>query len=150
MSEESTGVTGRLVIENEVVAIITGVVTREVKGIHALGLSSVRRTLAERVGAAEERTRGVDVEVKDQEANVNISLVIIYGYSIPEIASEVRQKVAEKLLGLCGIAAKEININITGIYFPEEAKEAKQLKEAKEAKQLKEAKEEQISEVREN
>ena len=145
MSEESQGVTGRLVIENEVVAIITGVVTREVKGIHTLGPSSVRRTLAERVGAAEEKTRGIDVEVKDQEANVNISLVITYGYSIPEIASEVRQKVAEKLLSLCGIAAKEININITGIHFPEEAKEARELKEAKEpkeAEQLKEAKEE--------
>jgi uncharacterized alkaline shock family protein YloU len=53
--------------------------------------------------------------------------------------------VAEKLLSLCGIAAKEININITGIHFPEEAEEAKQLKEAKESKeaeQLKEAKEE--------
>ena len=145
MSEESQGVTGRLVIENEVVAIITGVVTREVKGIHALGPSSVRRTLAERVGAAEERTRGIDVEVKDQEANVNISLVITYGYSIPEIASQVRQKVAEKLLSLCGIAAKEVNINITGIHFPEEAKEARELKEAKEpkeAEQLKEVKEE--------
>ena len=73
---------------------------------------------------------------------MNISLVITYGYSIPGIASEVRQKVAEKLSDLCGIAAKEININITGIYFPEEAKEAKQLKEAEEAKQLKEAEEE--------
>ena len=141
MAEENQGVTGRLTIEDEVVAIITGVTTREVKGIHALGPSSTRRTLAEHIGAAEEKARGIDVEVKDQEANVNISVIATYGYSMPEMASEVRQKVAERLQSLCGIYAKEININIVGIRFPEEAKEAKSKqfadKEAKEAKPLK-------------
>jgi uncharacterized alkaline shock family protein YloU len=138
MPEGSQGVTGRLIIEDEVVAIITGVTTRGVKGVHSLGPGSVRRTLAEHIGAAEEKARGIDVEVKDQEANVNISVIATYSYSMPEMASEVRQKVAERLQNLCGIYAKEININIVGIHFPEEAKEAKPKQFAdKEAKPLK-------------
>jgi uncharacterized alkaline shock family protein YloU len=123
MSEERQGVTGRLTIEDEVVAIIIGVAVREVKGIHALGPGSVRRTIAERVGAAEERTRGINVEVSDQEANMDVSLVVTYGYSIPEIASGVRQRTAERIQSLCGITAKEVNINITGIHFPQEPNE---------------------------
>jgi len=39
-------------IEDEVIAQIVGVAAREVEGIASLGTSSIRRTLAEAVGAA--------------------------------------------------------------------------------------------------
>ncbi len=112
---------GTLTIRDEVVAIIAGTAAREVEGIYAMGAggaSSVRRTLAERLGGAPERTRGVDVEVGVAEATVNLELRVIYGYSIPKVAAKVRQNVADKTLSLCGLVAKEININIVDVYFP--------------------------------
>jgi uncharacterized alkaline shock family protein YloU len=46
-------------------------------------------------------------------------MTVIYGYNIPEVASQVRRCVAEKVSNLTGLVVKEINIDINDIYFPE-------------------------------
>jgi len=112
-------IAGITTISERVVASIVGTAAREVEGVYALGPSSLRRTLAEHLGGAPERVRGVDVEVGEKEAIINIALRVIYGYNIPKIAARVRQKVAGKVEKLCGLVARQININVIGIEFPE-------------------------------
>ena len=114
MGEAIPGVT---VVADGVVAAIAGSAVREVQGVYALGASSIGRTLAEHVGAAKERTRDVDVQVGLKEAIVDLSVRVIYGFSIPQIASRIRASVAEKLSSLCGLTCKEVNIRVVGIGF---------------------------------
>ena len=106
-------------IVDEVIAAVAGIAAREVEGVSSLGTSSIRRMLAERVGAAEHRARGVAVEAGRREAILDIDLRIIYGHSIPEVVIKVRESVARRLLEICGLVAKEINIDVVGIDFPE-------------------------------
>ena len=110
---------GETEINDDVVASISGVAAREVEGVSSLGTSSIRRTIAERVGGTDERARGVAVEAGRREAILDIDLRVIYGFSIPETVVKVRHNVAHRLLELCGLLAKEININVVGIEFPE-------------------------------
>ncbi len=112
-------VAGETTIYDEVISSIAGVAAKEVQGVAALGKSSIRRTLAERVGGAEQRARGVGVEAGKKEAIVDLSLVVVYGFSIPKIIIEVRKRVAARLLDTVGLIAKEINVSIVGIEFPE-------------------------------
>jgi len=110
---------GETEINDEVIASIAGIAAREIDGVAALGTSSIRRAIAERVGAAEGRSRGVAVEAGRREALLDIDLRVIYGFSIPEIVVSVRQNVARRVLEMCGLVSKEININVTGIDFPD-------------------------------
>jgi uncharacterized alkaline shock family protein YloU len=119
MKQEGAEVAGALTMDDEVVASIAGVAAREVEGVHSLGATSFRRTFAERVGRAEGRARGVEVQMGANEAAFDITLNVIYGYNIPEVAAKVRQNIAERVLNLCGLVTKEINIDIVGIHFPE-------------------------------
>jgi uncharacterized alkaline shock family protein YloU len=115
-------IAGITTISERVVGSIVGIAAREVEGVYALGasgVSSVRRTLAERLGGAPEKARGVNVEVGLKEVIINIELRVIYGYNIPKIAVKVCQNVADKVRRLCGLVAKQININVIGIEFPE-------------------------------
>jgi uncharacterized alkaline shock family protein YloU len=66
-----------------------------------------------------EARRGVDVEVGKKEAIVDLQLDITYGFNIPNIVAEVREKVASRLLEIAGLIAKEINVRIVSIEFPE-------------------------------
>jgi uncharacterized alkaline shock family protein YloU len=116
---EEITVPGTIIIEDEVVASIAGQVAREVEGVYRLGTSSIRRTLAERLGGAEPRTRGIDAAVGTKEAAIDFIMTVIYGYNILEVASQVRRCVAEKVSNLTGLVVKEINIDINDIYFPE-------------------------------
>ena len=110
---------GETEISDEVIASIAGIAAREIEGVAALGTSSIRRAIAERVGAAEQRSRGVAVEAGRREALMDIDLRVVYGFSIPEIVVKVRQNVARRVLEMCGLVTKEINVNITAIDFPE-------------------------------
>ena len=106
-------------IEAEVLGAIAGVSAQAVEGVASLGTTSLRRTIRERLGSAERKGRGVEVEAGRKEVILDISLRVIYGYSIPTIVVKVRQNVADRLLGLCGLEAKEINVRIVGIEFPD-------------------------------
>jgi uncharacterized alkaline shock family protein YloU len=112
---------GETTIADEVVASIAGVAAREVEGVASVGRGTVRRMLAERLAGAEEKARGVAVEVGKIEAIVDLSLNVLYGFNIPKIITEVRKKVASRLSDLAGLDAKEINVHIVGIEFPEKA-----------------------------
>jgi len=112
-------VAGETTIDDEVIGAIAGVAAREVEGVASLGTSSIRRTVVERLGRAEEKARGVEVEAGKKEAIIDLTVNVIYGFSIPKIIIEVRKKVAYRLLELVGLIAKEINVNVVGIEFPE-------------------------------
>ena len=110
---------GETDINDEVIGAIAGVAAREIEGVSSLGTSSIRRTIAERVGGREQRARGVGVEAGRREAVLDINLQVVYGFSIPETVVKVRQNVARRILEICGLLAKEININVVGIEFPD-------------------------------
>mgnify|MGYP001048888708 CR=1 FL=1 len=126
MVEEIT-VPGATIIEDAVVTSIAGEVAKEVEGVYRLGVSSIRQTIAERLGAAEARTRGVKAAVGTKETAIDLTMTVIYGYNIPEVANKVRQKVNAKVSELTGLVVKEINIDVNEIYFPEKEKEKGQL-----------------------
>ena len=117
MTEEEF--TGETVIEDEVVASVVGLAAKEIEGVAGLGKSSVRRILAEHLGDAQARARGVEVEVGKTEAIVDLELTIVYGFYIPSVVDEVRKKVASRLLEITGLTVKEINVHIVNLTFPE-------------------------------
>ena len=116
---EEIEVGGETDIEDEVIAAVAGVAAREVDGVTSLGASNIRSAIAERVGGRQERARGVGVEAGRREAILDIDLRVLYGYSIPETVVKVRQNVAHRVLEICGLVAKEINVDVVGIEFPE-------------------------------
>ena len=112
-------VAGETSIDDAVIASIAGVAVKAVEGVASLGTSSVRRVVSERLGAGGERTRGVAVESGKKEAILDLKLNVIYGFSIPKIIIEVRRQVAAQLLQMTGLIAKEINVDVVGMEFPE-------------------------------
>ncbi len=110
---------GETQIEDEVIAAVAGVAAREIEGVSQLGGTSLRKAIAERVGGREARARGVEVEASSRGAILDIDLQVIYGFSIPEVVIKVRQNVARRVLEICGLVTKEINIDVMAIEFPE-------------------------------
>ncbi len=116
---EEIVVGGTTNIEPEVIGAIVSIAVQSVEGVSSLGSASLPRAFRERLGNAERRARGVEVEVGKREVVLDISMRVIYGYSVPKTVVKVRQIVADRLLNLCGLVAKEINIRVTSIEFPE-------------------------------
>jgi uncharacterized alkaline shock family protein YloU len=111
---------GATSIADAVVTKVAGISAREVPGVYELGGGAARAIggVAQRVGVADERSRGVSVEVGEREAAVDLTLVIEYGESIPQVSEAVRNNVIKRVEGITGLSVTEVNVAVNDLYFP--------------------------------
>ena len=112
---------GQTIINDTVVAKIAGMAAREVNGVHDIGGPAQRAIsgVVQRITGAAEGF-GIGVEVGQQEAAVDLSLIVDYGQPIPEVASQVRQNIVNQVESLTGLRVNEVNITINDIYLPQQ------------------------------
>lgn len=120
---KSTGL-GSIRIADEVVSIIAGLAATEIEGVDGMSGGLVGG-IAEMLGR-KNFSKGVKVEVGEQEAAVDLYLIVKYGVRIPDIALQVQENVKKAIENMTGLRVVEINIHIQGVGFPPEAKEEKE------------------------
>ena len=121
-SNSAIAKSGTTTISDQVVAKIAGIAAREVEGVHELtgtGLTGAISGMANKVSGSDALDYGVKVQVGQQETIVNLAMVVNYGSSIPTLAKAVRESITEQLQTMTGLVAREINISVTDIAFPE-------------------------------
>ncbi|MER5472594.1 Asp23/Gls24 family envelope stress response protein [Streptomyces sp. NPDC002685] len=116
---------GKTTIADGVVAKIAGMAAREVPGIHNLGGGMARAfgAVRERVpgaGGGGGVTRGVKVEVGERQAAVDLDVVVEYGTSIVDVASDVRSNVISAVERMTGLEVVEVNIAVDDVHLPDE------------------------------
>ena len=113
-------VRGNTTIADPVVTKVAGIAAREVPGVHALGGGASRAIsgITQRVGIGDERSQGVSVEVGEKEAAVDLTVVVDYGESIPQLSQQIRDNVIKRIEGITGLRVTEVNLSITDLYFP--------------------------------
>jgi len=121
-SHELSTQKGQTSIADAVVTKVAGLAAREVPGVHDLGGGAARAvgSVSQRVGLGDQRSQGVSVEVGQREAAVDLTLVIDYGESIPQVAEAVREQVIKRVEGITGLSVTEVNIGVNDLYFPGE------------------------------
>lgn len=114
---------GRTIIADTVVSKIAGVATREIDGVHGLGggTSRVVGALRERIpGARVNHGQGVDVEVGERQAAIDIGIVADYGVAINELAAAIRRNVIAAVERMTGLEVTEVNVTVYDIFLDED------------------------------
>lgn len=111
---------GETKIADTVVTKVAGIAAREVPGVYALGGGASRAfgAMTNAVGFGDERSQGVAVEVGEKEAAVDLTVVVEYGESIPEVANAIRENVIKRIEGIIGLKATEVNVAVNDLHFP--------------------------------
>lgn len=108
-----------LTYSNGVIEKIVAMATREVP--HVLGMKGNLMHFVQEQFGAENLTKGVSVEVTDDNrVVVNISVIIEYGAYAPDIFEEVKKRVTERLGAMTGLEVAGINLRIEDVLTPEE------------------------------
>ena len=120
---------GTTTIEDAVVTKVAAIAARETRGVYDLGGGAARAfgAVTERVGMSDDRSRGVAVEVGEREAAVDLTLMVEYGESIPQVSQAVRDNVIKRIEGITGLSVAEVNIVVNDLHFagdeqPEESR----------------------------
>ena len=114
-----------LTYSNGVIEKIVAMATREVP--HVLGMKGNLMHFVQEQFGAENLTKGVTVEVTDDNrVIVNISVIIEYGSYAPDIFEEVKARVTERLAAMTGLEVAGINLRIEDVVTPEEYERAQE------------------------
>jgi uncharacterized alkaline shock family protein YloU len=122
LADETTH--GKTTIAASVVQKIAGIAAREISGVYSMGggVSRAFGALRERIpggGTGGTNIAGVQVEVGEKQAAVDLDIVVEYGASIVELARAVRRNVITAVERMTGLEVIEVNIAVNDIHLPE-------------------------------
>lgn len=112
---------GKTNIAASVVEKISGVAAREISGVHAMGggVSRAFGSIRERIpGGGTASTSGVQVEVGERQAAIDLDLVVEYGVSIMDLARAVRRNVISGVERMTALDVIEVNISVNDVHLP--------------------------------
>ena len=117
--ENQTGYTlengnmGQVQIADEVVAIIAGLAATEVDGVASMA-GNITNELVSKLGM-KNLSKGVKVNVSEENVSVDLALNIRYGYEIPVVSKKVQEKVKSAIETMTGLEVSVVNIKIAGV-----------------------------------
>ncbi|PKM50040.1 MAG: Asp23/Gls24 family envelope stress response protein [Firmicutes bacterium HGW-Firmicutes-7] len=104
---------GEVQIANEVVAIIAGLAASEVDGIAGM-VGSLKGDLVELLGK-KNMSKGVIVEVNEDCISLELSVIVDFGASIPQVCKNVQEKVKNAVETMTGLTVEEVNVRVAGV-----------------------------------
>ena len=113
---------GSIHISEEVLAVIAAAAVPEVEGIGGLA-ANLGTDLAELLGK-KNLSRGIHIQVEDGNVTVDLSILVKYGYTIPDVARAVQEAVAGSVEATSGLTVAAVNVNVGGVVFEKEPKKA--------------------------
>jgi uncharacterized alkaline shock family protein YloU len=118
---------GTTTIQDSVVTAIIGMAAEEVDGV-ATSHGGVRLPgdtsptvgeFVDNITGGASRTRGLSVDVGEQQAAADITVNVEYGRSIPKVTQAVRDQVIKRVENLTGLEVTEVNIQVNDVILPE-------------------------------
>lgn len=109
---------GRVTFANDVIAVIAGLAATEVEGVAGMS-GSIMGDIAEILGR-KNLTKGVKVEVGNEEAAIDLYVIVEYGVKIHNVCEAVQDAVKTSVENMTGLKVVEVNIYIQGINMKQE------------------------------
>ncbi|MBN2287466.1 MAG: Asp23/Gls24 family envelope stress response protein [Tissierellales bacterium] len=109
---------GQVKISVEVISIIASIAASEIEGVNAVasgfvdGLSSLF--------SKKNYTKGIKVELKENDATIDMSITVDYGFKIQDIATKVQSKVKREVENMTGLNVTSVSVNIQNVVIPKE------------------------------
>ncbi len=109
---------GAIRIADEVVSIIAGLAATEIEGVASMS-GGIVGGIAEALGR-KNLSKGVKVDVGEQEAAVDLYLIVSYGSRIPDVAWAVQENVKRAIETMTGLSVVNVNVHVQGVSFPQQ------------------------------
>ena len=104
---------GEVKIASEVVAVIAGLAANEVEGVHSMAGNLTNEIIGKLGG--KNMSKGVKVILSGDTVHVDMTINMMYGYSIPKVSKQVQEKVSQQIEIMTGLVVPEVNVRIAGV-----------------------------------
>ena len=105
----------------DVLATIAGIALTEVEGIERYEKKSKKPV------TVQSASRGIKVDVKDNTVSVAVSVVVEYGYPVPQVCREIQEGIIKNIEQMTAMTVKNVDVHVTGLSFAKENREAAEI-----------------------
>lgn len=116
-NEKNENNLGTVKISEEVIASVAAVAAAEIEGVK---LISGKKPAA----ISKKANKFVRLSFTETSVAVDVSIVVKYGYAIPEVGRAVQDSVQECVESMTGLKVDAVNVHCTGIAFTKETPKA--------------------------
>ncbi len=123
---------GTVSFATDVIATIVGLATTEVEGVNCMyggSTTSLADIFTRRGSNTKNLTKGVRVDMADNALSVAVSIIVDYGFPVPEIAKSIQENVKKAVETMSGLNVTCVNIHVQGVNFEREMKAAAEIEE---------------------
>ena len=107
------GLRGSVKIADDVILCIAALAATDVDGVASMA-GNITNDLVSMFGVKNLR-RGVKINMEEEEVQIDLSIIVEYGYSIPAVSARVQEKVRNTIENMTGFNVSEVNVSIAGI-----------------------------------
>lgn len=115
------GSLGEVHIADEVIAVIAGIATMEVEGVASMAgtAKDIQKEIISKLGM-KVLSKGVGIKVEDGKVEADISVVLSYGKSIPEVTKAIQEKVSTEIENMTGMTVAAVNVDVVDVNLENE------------------------------
>ena len=105
---------GNIHISGEVLVSIAAAAALEVEGVSGLS-ANLGSDIAELLSNKKNLTKGVHIQVEDEQVTVELAVLMSYGHTIPEVGRAVQDAVKSSVESMTGLTVAAVNVGVGGI-----------------------------------
>lgn len=122
VKEETLGENTGIKISDEVIAVIAGVAVSEVNGVAGMQ-GKFGGGIGEVLSGKKNLAKGIKVETINNQAKIDVNIIVEYGARIPDVAFEIQNRVKKAVEGMAGLKVSEVNVHVQGVNIESDNKE---------------------------
>lgn len=109
---------GDILLNPDSIETIAAITARQVEGVSHL-MPGIMGEFSE-FWSRKARTTGAHLSGDQDHLVIDISVALLYGYSIPKIALEIQERVKEQILFSCDLPIQTVNVHVKKIVSDKE------------------------------
>ena len=106
---------GKIIFAPDVIATIASFAAAEVEGV--VGMAGVVEGITGMLNAKKSMTKGIKVEVGEEEVAVDLSVIIRYGYKLHEVCTKIQTGIKNAIETMTGLRVVQVNVFVQSINF---------------------------------
>ena len=91
-----------------------------VKGIVKLAVEDVAGVAIQNKRSPKKSADCIKIEVSSGSINVNVSVDVYYGYSIPDVVYDIQKNIKHSVESMSKYRIGNVDVRVDGVIFPEE------------------------------
>ncbi|HWQ89431.1 MAG TPA: Asp23/Gls24 family envelope stress response protein [Desulfitobacteriaceae bacterium] len=129
MGKEIKNNLGKINISEEVIATIAGGAALECQGLVGMASRKIKDGFADLL-RRENLARGVVVTIEENEASIDLYIIVCYGINISETAAAVMDRVRRAIEKYTGFSVNKVNVYVQGVRILEKEEKPDKIEKA--------------------